>query len=353
MIDRNTKILICYSEPTKLFDNYLGKEINSSEEDIDTSESELASHISEVISSLQNFYDDIEVLAVNQNIESFLSKIKNYSPDLIFNFVESVNGISNYESMIAGLYEILQVEYTGNSPICLAMCLDKARTKRILSSFGVQVPRFYVASYNENIPEELFELEYPVILKLLKEDASIGISELSVVHNFEDVKKRLKFLFKTYRQDVLIEEYINGREYNVAILDGEVLPISEIDFTGLPKDFPKIVTYEGKWSPRSIYYKFTNPVCPANINEHLKKKIESVAGKAYRVMNCRDYARVDIRVNKSGTPFVIEVNPNPDISSDAGFPRAAAAVGISYPELLKTILNFALERKIYDSKIKI
>jgi D-alanine-D-alanine ligase len=353
MIDRNTKILICYSEPAKLFANYLGKEIISTEDDIDTSESELASHISEVISSLQNYYDDIEVLAVNQNIESFLTKIKNYSPDVIFNFVESVNGISNYESSIAGLYEILQIEYTGNSPMCLATCLDKARTKRILSSFGVPVPRYFVASFNESLTPEKFNLEYPVILKLLKEDASIGISEFSVVHNFEEVKKRLKFLFKTYSQDVLIEEYINGREYNVAILGGEVLPISEIDFTGLPKDFPKIVTYEGKWSPKSVYFKFTNPVCPANISEHLKKKIESVARKAYQVMNCRDYTRVDIRVSKSGTPYVIEVNPNPDISSDAGFPRAAAAVGISYPELLKTILNFALERKIYDTKIKV
>jgi D-alanine-D-alanine ligase len=353
MNDRNTKILICYNEPTKLFANYLGKEIISSDEDIDTSESELANHISEVISSLQNYFDNIEVLAVNHKIESLLSKIKSYSPDVIFNFVESVNGISNYEAYVAGLYEILGIEYTGNSPICLATCLNKARTKQILKSFGIKVPYYYLANFNETISKEQFNLKFPVILKLLKEDASIGISELSVVNTFEDVVERIKFLFKTYKQDVLIEEYINGREFNVAILGEEVLPISEIDFTGLPEDFPKIVTYEGKWSPKSVYYKYTKPVCPAVIEDNLKKKIVAVARKTFQVMNCRDYARVDIRVNKNGTPYVIEINPNPDISSDAGFPRAANVAGICFPELLNTILNFAFERKLYDTKVKV
>lgn len=352
MVDRNSKILICYNEPAKLYDNYVGKDVHSEDEIVDTSENDIANHLSEVISTLQNYYDNIEVLAVNNKIESFLSKIKNYSPDVIFNLVESVNGISNYESYVAGLYEILAIEYTGNIPICLTTCLDKAKTKQILRSFGIKVPAFHVAVHGEKISEDKLKLKFPVILKLLKEDASIGISEFSVANSYEEVNKRIKFLFKTYKQDVLIEEYIGGREFNVAILGGEVLPVSEIDFTGLPKDFPKIITYEGKWAPESIYFKFTNPVCPANISNKLNEKLTAIAKKAYRIMNCRDYARVDIRVNKNGTPYVIEVNPNPDISSGAGFPRAAAAAGISYPELLKTILSYAFERKIYSAKVK-
>ncbi|MCX6151496.1 MAG: ATP-grasp domain-containing protein [Ignavibacteriales bacterium] len=353
MIDRKAKILICYNEPIKLFINYLGKEIHSSEEDVDTSESELANHISEVITSLQVFYDNIEVLTVNQNIESFLAKIKHYQPDVIFNFVESVNGISHYEAYIAGLYDVIGIDYTGNTPICLATCLDKSRTKQILKSFDIKVPNYYVAALGEKLASEKFQLKFPVILKLLKEDASIGISEFSVVNSLDETNNRLKFLFKTYKQDVLIEEYINGRELNVAILGEETLPISEIDFTGLPKDFPKIVTYEGKWSPKSVYFKFTNPICPAIIDDDLKNKIEATAKKVFQVMNCRDYARVDMRISKSGVPYVIEVNPNPDLSSDAGFARAAAATGISYPELLKTVLNFAFERRLIDSKIKV
>ncbi len=353
MIDSQTKILICYNEPVKFFDNYIGKKITSSTDDVDTSESEHANQIGFIITSLQNYFENIEVLSLGQNIESFISKIKRYSPDVIFNLVESVNGISYLEAFIAGLYELLQVNYTGNAPICLATCLDKSRTKQILASNNIKVPGYHIAQYkNKEYLTEL-HLEFPVILKLLKEDASIGISELSVVDNIDEVNERLEFLYKTYKQDVLIEEYINGREFNVAVLGGMVLPVSEIDFTGLPKDFPKIVTYEGKWSPQSVYFKHTNPVCPADINDNLKSKLENIALKAYKALNCRDYARVDIRLNKNNTPFVIEVNPNPDLSTDAGFARASGAANMNYPELLKTIVDFAIERKVNDTKVKV
>jgi D-alanine-D-alanine ligase len=162
MIDRNSKILICYNEPAKLYSNYVGKDIYTDGENIDTSENDIANHLSEVISNLQNYYDNIEVLAINHKIESFLSKIKNYSPDVIFNLVESVSGNSNYEAYVAGLYEILAVEYTGNLPICLSTCLDKAKTKQILRSFGIKVPAFYVALHGEKISEENYLKRMPV-----------------------------------------------------------------------------------------------------------------------------------------------------------------------------------------------
>ncbi len=154
---------------------------------------------------------------------------------------------------------------------------------------------------------------------------------------------------KTYNKRVIIEEYIVGRELNVAILDGKILPISEIDFTGLPENLPKIVTYDGKWIENSTYYNHTKPVCPAKLRSRIKTRIEKVALEAYRVMNCRDYARVDIRLSKENIPYVIEVNPNPDVSSDSGFARAAAARGIDYTSLLETITNLALNRKRNDS----
>ena len=143
-----------------------------------------------------------------------------------------------------------------------------------------------------------------------------------------------------------------GRELNCAVLGGKPLPISEIDFTGLPEGLPKIVTYDGKWMEDSVYYENTKPVCPAELNEDLKKNIEEIALQAFEAMNCRDYARVDIRLDKNNNPFVIEVNPNPDISTDSGFVRAAAAAGISYSGLLSTIAEFALNRKKNDSQIK-
>ena len=156
----------------------------------------------------------------------------------------------------------------------------------------------------------------------------------------------------TYKQDMIAEEYIDGRELNVAILGHKSLPISEIEFKGLPADLPKIVTYEGKWMADSVYYENTKPKCPAKLNARTKKRIEALAHQAYKALGCRDYARIDIRLDENGIPFVIEVNPNPDISSDSGFARAAAADGMSHAELLFTIVNFALSRRINDTKNK-
>lgn len=346
------KILLCYNEPKSMYSNYIGKELIS-EEIIDSSESDHAAHVSEIIGHLQKYYSDVDVAVFNTNIESVINKILNYTPDVIFNLVETVDGISNYEAYAAGLYELLQIKYTGNTPLCLGTCLDKSKTKQFLHSFGIKTPNFYIATNNSKIDADVFQLRFPVILKLLREDASIGISEFSVCRDLNEINARLQFLFNTYKQDVLIEEYINGREFNVAILGDRVLPISEIDFTGLPDNYPKIVTYEGKWLQDSIYYQYTNPVCPANLDQKIIQKIESVALKCYKLLYCRDYARVDVRLDNENTPYVIEVNPNPDISSDAGFARAAAAAGISYSELLKTITNFALNRKSHDTKVKV
>ena len=166
------------------------------------------------------------------------------------------------------------------------------------------------------------------------------------------LNNHLEFLFKMYKQEVIAEGYIEGRELNVAILGNKVLPISEIKFDGLPENLPKIVTYDGKWIAESVYYENTKPQCPAVIDSSTKGIIEELALKAFKSMNCRDYARVDIRLSKENVPYVIEINPNPDISMDSGFARAAAASGISYPGLLNTIAGFALSRKSYDTKIK-
>jgi D-alanine-D-alanine ligase len=246
---------------------------------------------------------------------------------------------------MAGLFELLRYEITGCSPITLGNCLNKARAKAILKSRGILTPEFRTLKKTKRFTEKEIKLRYPMILKLMNEDASIGISEFSVVKNYTELRKQFSFLVETYNQDIILEEYIQGRELNVAILGGRMLPISEINFTGLPEEFPNIVTYDGKWTEGSVYYNYTKPVCPAPLGDRIKKKIQITALASYDALNCRDYTRVDIRLSYDGVPYVIEVNPNPDISSDSGFARAAAADGISYDDLLYTIANFALIRK--------
>ena len=347
------KILICYNAPVSIFSVYNGKPITGTKTGDDLSEKSFVNELNRTISSLEKYFTKVDALAIDRNIQKTIDRINSLSPDVIFNFVEAVEGISYYESCIAGLFELLGIEYTGCRPSTLGNCLDKERTKDILRSFGITTPSSLILKHGARFTKKDIQLKYPLILKLLKEDASIGISEFSVVKNYTELHKQFTFLTNTYKQDIILEEYIKGRELNVGILGGNPLPVSEINFEGLPSMFPRIVTYDGKWIADSVYYNHTKPVCPTSLKERTLKRINKVAVAAFEALKCRDYARVDIRLDSKGIPHVIEVNPNPDISSDSGFARASKAAGINHGELLSTIANFALERKkSHDTQVK-
>ena len=348
----DTKILICYNAPVSIFSVYNGKPVRDTNDHNDLSESGFKKEIYKIKKSLDKYYNDVKILAIDRDVQKTIKKINRYKPDVIFNFVETVEGIASYEYCMAGLFELLGYEYTGNVPSCLGNCLNKSRTKNILRSFGINTPHSVTIKKSAKVTAKDIKLTYPLILKLSNEDASIGISEFSVVRDFKSLNKQLIFLQKTYRQDILVEEYIEGRELNVAVLGKTVLPVSEIIFKGLPDDLPKIVTYDGKWMQDSTYFRFTNPKCPAKLDKRSLKKVEETALSAFEAINCRDYARVDIRLDKNKKPYVIEVNPNPDISTDSGFARAASAAGINYPELLFRISQLALSRKEDGTEIK-
>ena len=348
----NSKILICYNSPVSVFPIYNGKPAEKQSEMNDLSESAFSMEISSIKKSLQEYFTDVKTFAIDGNVERSISKINHYSPDVILNFVESVNGISTYEYCMAGLFELLKVEFTGNQPLCLGNCLNKWKAKDILRANDINTPKALVINKSGIISAKSFALKFPVILKLLTEDASIGISEYSVVKNFKDLKDHVNFLVSTYKQDIIAEEYIDGRELNVAVLGNRALPISEIEFRGLPEGLPKIVTYDGKWIADSVYYENTKPKCPTDLDAQIKKRIEALALKAFNALGCRDYARIDIRLDENGIPFVIEVNPNPDISSDSGSVRAATADGMNHSELLYMITKFAFSRRINDTQIK-
>jgi len=341
------KILICYNAPTSVYSSYTGKENNSNTDEIhDMSEIGFADEIHLVEDILKQHYSFVETLPVTLDIESAIKKMREFAPDAILNFVEAVEGRSTFESAFAGLYELLDTEYTGNTTPTLANCLDKAIAKRILSQTGVPTAPFEIIEDLDQAAQ--LDLKFPIILKLLKEDASIGISERSVVHSAEQLMEQTAFLLSTYSQAVIAEEFIAGREFNVALLNGKVLPISEIDFTGLDPKLPNIVTYEGKWVEESDYYKHTTPKVPADIDSSLRSLLEDTALQAYRAMDCRDYARVDIRLSQSGIPYVIEVNPNPDISSTSGFVRACKAAGVSFDEMILFIVDLAVKRSVHQ-----
>ena len=192
-MNNNSKILICYNSPVSIFPVYNGKPADKQSEFHDLSESAFSKEISSVKKSMLKYFTDVKTFALDGNVERSIVKINQYSPDVILNFVESVDGISTYEYCIAGLFELLNVEFTGNQPLCLGNCLNKWRTKNILRSNNINTPNAIVIDKSGKVSEKLFTLKFPVILKLLTEDASIGISENSVVNNFNELKKHVAF----------------------------------------------------------------------------------------------------------------------------------------------------------------
>lgn len=286
------------------------------------------------------------LFSVDDDICKFINFLKDSQPDVVFNLCESVGNESMHEMHAVGIYELLNVPYTGSQPLTLGIALNKVRVKEILSYHNLPTPRFQLFNSPTKIALNEY-LDYPLIVKPSREDASVGIETKSVVSNQQDLRKRVRYIIEQFDQPALVEEFIDGRELNVAILGNRkptVFPISEIDMSTLPKQYQRIITYNAKWMKGTDEYEHTRGVCPAPLPTELEASIKEMALKAYQILGCRDYARVDFRLSKENKPYILEVNPNPDISDDAGFARSARAHGYSFDELINKIVECALER---------
>jgi D-alanine-D-alanine ligase len=341
-MSKSFEITIVYNDPEK---------IQPKPQNLDLSIIEVKNEIEFVENSLRKAGFKVNVLPV-YNARRFINDILNLKTDLIYNFCEMVELESQEEVFAAGLFELVKVPYTGAPPMTLGLCLDKAKTKIILSHYGIPTAKFDL--FNESIDGcKKINLRFPVIVKPVREDASTGINEKSVVYDRKELEERVEYIIKMFKQPALVEEFIDGREVNVAILGNNppvVLPISEIDFSHLPSHLPKIVSYEAKWIPNTDYYEKTIPICPAPLEPELERKIKDIALSCYKIMGCRDYARVDMRIDKEGNPYVLEVNPNPDLSRNAGFMRSASVYGLTPEETIVKIAEIAIERSYADKK---
>lgn len=296
---------------------------------------------------LQHLGYKTSLFNVNGDIKRLIAFLEEKQPDLIFNLCESVGNESIHEMHVAGIYELLGFPYTGAGAFALGTCLNKVRTKEILSYHKIATPRFALYKNISEVNIDDLELNFPLIVKPSQEDASVGIENASVVENIASLRKRIRFIFQNYDQPALVEEYIEGRELNVAVIGNKrpiTLPISEIDFSTLPGGYPRIVTYNAKWVEGTEEYSGTRGICPADVPMEVERKAKEIALKAYRIMGLRDYGRIDMRLDKKGQLFVLEVNPNPDISDTAGFARSARAYGLTPDEAIAKIVEYALER---------
>jgi D-alanine-D-alanine ligase len=287
------------------------------------------------------------LLNINGDLKQLIDFLKNAKPDIVFNLCEGVRNLAIHEMHIAGIFELMNVPYTGAGSFALGAALNKARTKEILTYHGIPTARFAMFKSLADFDAATLTLRFPMIVKPSREDASIGIENNSVVRNAESLRARVKIVIELHLQPALVEEYIEGRELNVAIMGTEhpvSLPISEIDFSGLPDEYPKIVTYNAKWVEGSKEFVGTVGTCPAKLDPAIEGRVRQIALRAYQVMEIRDFGRVDIRLHGDGTPYVLEVNPNPDISEDAGFARSARTHGMTYSRMIGAIVEYALAR---------
>jgi D-alanine-D-alanine ligase len=319
---------------------------NGSTGSIDYSEIGVVEEMDDIKQALSDLGYRTTILNVDSDVFRLIDFLREEKPDLIFNLVECVENESFQEMNVAGLYELLKIPYTGANPLALGIALNKPRVKELLGYHGIKTPKFQVF----RPPDKVIlspELQFPLIVKPSREDASVGIDDKSVTYTPGDVKKRVRYIQEEFNQPALVEEYIIGRELNVAILGSRkpvVLPISEIDFSGLTASMHKIVSYAAKWIHGTIEYDGTKGVCPAPLPNKTEKVLKDIALRCFHIVGCRDYARVDFRLTKTGVPYVLEVNPNPDISDDAGFARSAREYGLTFPEVVGKIVESALER---------
>ncbi|HVO75194.1 MAG TPA: ATP-grasp domain-containing protein [Ignavibacteriaceae bacterium] len=286
------------------------------------------------------------LLNISDDIQVIIKDAKKNKPDVVFNLVEIYKENPRLEMNIVGVLELLKITYTGAPPLALANCQNKELSKKLLQNAGIKTPEFILFDKQETRYKH--NLNYPVIVKPAFEDASIGIDNNSVVRNNKELKNRIEYIFIQLSQPCLVEEYIDGRELNAAVIGDKnpvVLPISEIDFSEMPDYLHNIVSYQAKWDPTHESYQKTIPVCPAKLSREIEDAVNKIALKAFRIMGCRDYARVDMRLSDENELYVLEVNPNPDLSQCSGFIRSAAASGLSYSQTMKKIVELAWERR--------
>jgi D-alanine-D-alanine ligase len=266
-------------------------------------------------------------------------------PAVVFNMGESFAGSTAMEPHLAAMLELLGIPYTGNSPLTLALARDKALAQRLLEGYGLPVVKLVAVGNGDDLSESVLNgLTPPLFVKPRFEDASHGITSENFCASVTEARRRVADLSREFQQPCLVQEFLPGREFLAGvILDGQLLPLSEIDWQ-LPEGWPRILTGESKWMEESPYFRGTPVKCPAEVEEPLAGQLRDLARRAYQALDCRDYARVDIRLDGHGAPHILEVNPNPDLSPEAGLARAASRGGISYDELIVGFVRHALAR---------
>lgn len=297
-----------------------------------------------VLAALNTLGCPTEHLAIFDDLDLLRQKLQSFEPDLIFNLADQFKNNRAFDQNIVSFLAMHGVPFTGCGSTGLTLCKHKGISKKILGYHRIHVPDFVTIARGKRIARPR-RLKFPILVKPLKEEASLGISQASFVETDEQFKERVQFIHEKFDNDVIAEEYIEGRELYVSILGNhrlQVFPIRELVFREVPPDEPKIATYKAKWDEEYRKRWGLQNQFAEGLDASLVAKIEQTCKRIYRLLTIDGYARIDLRMTANNELYFIEANPNPILAEEEDFAQSAIKAGLSYPQLIERIIRVGL-----------
>jgi D-alanine-D-alanine ligase len=298
----------------------------------------------DVVSTLTAMGHEVQVLGVHDDLGEIRRLVTEWKPHVAFNLLEGFDDVTIFDQNVVSHLELLKLSYTGCNPRGLLLARDKSLSKKLLAYHRIPIPEFEVFRIGRPI-RRAKRLSFPLMVKSLTQEASIGISQASVVDSDEKLKERVTFIHESIRTAAIVEQYIEGRELYVGILGNQLLqalPVWELFFTNMPDGARRIATDRVKWS---VKYQKKYGIDSGPARELADAKIDQLqhlCKRAYRALELSGYARIDLRLDEAGNPWVIEANPNPQIARGEDFAASAERAGISYETVLQRIINLGM-----------
>ena len=314
-------------------------------EDRDQGGAEHDEVVDEVAEALTEGGHKVSLIGISSDLRELLDKLDEQRPQLVFNLCERFCDNDCFDMNVISVLDMLGQPFTGTGPLGTALRQDKAVTKKLLKFHEVPYPNSI--TFDKNDIEFAGRMRFPLFVKPLSGDASLGIDDSSLVTEYSKLVERIDFIQNKLKLPALVEEYIEGREFYVSILGNspvEVLPVMELDFTKLPSEFPKIYGSDAKSDESSAQYDAVNAIVATELSPETRARIVNVGREAAYALKVRDYARVDIRLTEDGRPVVLEVNANPYLERTSAFALAALQSGMGYMMLINRIVEIAGER---------
>ncbi len=304
----------------------------------------------DVLKALRRLGHEVTVLPVFDSIEPIVEGVEKNPPDLVFNLAEQFANDRRHDKNLAGLLEMMDIPFTGTGSVGLMLCRDKALCKQLLATWNVRVPDFRVFPVGRplKIPRRL---KFPLVVKPAYGDGSEGISNASLVKSEEELKERVAIIHERFTQDAIAEEYVEGREIYVGVLGNDrltVLPPYEVRFGKSEEEGPVLATYRVKWN-KQYREKWKIEFGFAEVERKVWARIADTCRRAYRILQLCDYARIDLRVTAEGKIYILEANPNPDITQGEEMAESARKAGINYKQFIQRIVSHALARQSLPS----